>query len=166
MSISAIVETIEELIALHDALLVTSKEKTPVLVDNRIDRLNQIVLKESKLIKQIEEINQRRVQLIGEYLLSRGYRPDPRVKVSDLIKVIFKAEEKKNLTDIHERLSNRIKELQEVNELNQNLIENSLSFVDYSINLLMDTTEQEAVYSNPHQQYYTSARSGWFDTKA
>ncbi|KRF33992.1 flagellar protein FlgN [Paenibacillus sp. Soil787] len=166
MSISVIVETMEELISLHDALLETSKEKTPVLVDNRVDRLNKIVLKESKLIKRIEEINQLRIQLIGEYLLSRGYRPDPRVKVSDLIKVIFKAEEKKSLTDIHERLSNKIKELKQVNELNQNLIEHSLSFIDYSINLLMNTPEQDAVYSNPHQQYYASARSGWFDTKA
>ena len=72
--------------------------KTPVLVSNDIDQLNMIVNRENKWVRAISEANQQRLQLVGTYLISRGYNPNPKITVSDLIKVIFKAEEKQALS--------------------------------------------------------------------
>lgn len=166
MNIATLLEMLEQLIELHQVLLVLAKEKTPVLVNNQVDELNSIVHKEHKLIKQVEELDRRRVQLTGEYLISRGYNPDPRVRVSDLIKIVFKAEEKKALSDVQKRLFDSITELQKQNELNQKLIEQSLVFIDYTLDLFVKTPEQDAFYQHPNQSPYITVRTGLFDTKA
>lgn len=166
MNLASLLELLEKLIELHQMLLVLAKEKTPVLVNNQVDRLNTIIHKENKLIKNVEEFDRRRVQLTGEYLISRGYNPDPKVRISDLIKIVFKADEKKALSDMQKRLFDSIKELQEHNEVNQKLVEQSMAFIDYSLDLFVKTPEQDAFYQHPNQSGYNPVRNGLFDTKA
>jgi flagellar biosynthesis/type III secretory pathway chaperone len=156
----------EKLVELHRELLALAKEKTPVLVHNQIDQLNAIIHKENRLIRQVADLDRQRVQTIGEYLISRGYTPDPRVTISDLIKIIFKAEDKKALMNAQKKLLDSITELRKLNEVNQKLIEQSLAFINYSLDLLVDDPDQYAFYRNPVQPTYSSARNGLFDTRA
>ncbi|MFC5448792.1 flagellar protein FlgN [Paenibacillus aestuarii] len=167
---AALIEVLEQLIELHQALLQLGKDKTPVLVKNEVDKLSSIVQKEKSLVKKVEELDRKRVQLIGEYLISRGYNPDPRIRISDLVKVVFKAEEKKALIDVQARLLESIRELQKQNEMNQKLVEQSLAFINYTLDLFVKTPEQDAFYQRPQAQQpqhaYNTVRSGLFDTKA
>jgi flagellar biosynthesis/type III secretory pathway chaperone len=166
VSIVKLIETLEVLIVVHHELMKLASQKTPILVNNRVDELNTIVHKENKLIKQIEELDRSRVQLTNEYLLSRGYNPDPRVRISDLIKIIFKADEKLALTDVQGRLVKTITEMKKINEGNQKLVKQSLSFLDYSLDLFIKTPEQDAFYQRPNHAGYSAVRNGLFDTKA
>jgi flagellar biosynthesis/type III secretory pathway chaperone len=156
----------EKLVELHRELLALAKEKTPVLVHNQIDQLNAIIHKENRLIRQVADLDRQRVQIIGEYLISRGYTPDPRVTISDLIKIIFKAEDKKALMNAQKKLLDSITELRKLNEVNQKLIEQSLAFINYSLDLLVDDPDQDAFYRNPNGQAYSPSRNGLFDTRA
>lgn len=166
MSIQPLLETIDKLQEAHEALLELAKVKTPVLVSNDIDQLNMIVNRENKWVRSIAEANQQRLQLVGTYLITRGYNPNPKITVSDLIKVIFKAEEKQALSHAQQKLLATIKELKECNYINQQLIEQSLSFIDYSIDLVLGAPEDDVVYQNPNLQAYGTKRPGIFDTKA
>lgn len=165
MSIQSLLETMNKLQEAHEALLGLAQDKTQVLVHNDIDQLNTIVGKENKWVKMIAETNQQQVQLIGAYLISRGYNPNPKIMVSDLIKVIFKAEEKQALTEAQQSLVSTVLKLKERNEQNQKLIEQSLAFIDYSLDLVLGAPEDDAVYQNPLQQK-SGNRSGIFDAKA
>ncbi|ARF68468.1 hypothetical protein B7C51_12590 [Paenibacillus larvae subsp. pulvifaciens] len=167
MSIEKMVHVMEGLIRLHRELLVLAREKTPVIVNNQVEKLNLIVHKENKLLREMNELNQERIQATGEYLLARGYRPDPKVTIRDLSRLIFKAEEKKELMELQEELMGLIEELRPINELNQKLIEQSLAFINYSLDLFIQTPEVEAVYRNP-QEASTSGVTclGRFDSKA
>src|SRR4051812_27165284 len=133
MSIKPVADISEKFIELHARLHELAKEKTPVLVSNNVDELNAILSKERRLVTQLNELDVERMQAIGEYLISHGYVPDPRIRISDLIKLTFKAEEKAMLQDLQNRLLQSIAELRSVNELNQRLIEQSLSFINYSL---------------------------------
>jgi flagellar biosynthesis/type III secretory pathway chaperone len=166
VTIKPLLETLNKLTEIHHELLVLAKEKTPVLVHNKIDKLNAIMHKENKLIKHVEELDQLRVQTTGEYLISRGYNPDPRISVNDLIKIIFKAEDKKALGEVQKGLFSIIMELRKVNEVNQKLTEQSLAFINYSMDLFVRTPEQDAFYQNPHQPTNSAVRNGLFDTRA
>ncbi|WP_079415146.1 flagellar protein FlgN [Paenibacillus ferrarius] len=166
VSIAQLLEVLENLISIHQTMLELAAQKTPVLVNNQVVELNTIIHKENKLIKQIEELERMRVQLTGEYLISRGYNPDPKVRVSDLIKIIFKAEEKKALSEVQARLLDVMTEMKKQNEVNQKLIEQSLAFIDFSLDLFVKTPEQDAFYQHPNQSGYNSVRNGIFDTKA
>lgn len=166
MSIQPLINVLDQLIALHEELLKCAEEKTPVLVKNEVTTLNDIVHKESKMVKHMEELERKRVQSIGEYLISRGYNPDPRVTVGDLIRIIFKADEKKLLQVRQQALLKIVKKLQSVNELNAQLIKQSLHFIDYSIDLIVGAPEDDAMYQNPNQQRYGQRRQGVFDSRA
>lgn len=164
MSIQPLLETMDKLQEAHEALLELAKVKTPVLVSNDIDQLNMIVNRENKWVRAIAEANQQRIQIIGSYLISRGYNPNPKITVGDLIKVIFKAEEKQALMDAQQKLLVTIEELKVSNTINQQLIEQSLSFVNYSLDLIIGPPEDDMVYRNPNQ-VRSGNRLGMFDRR-
>lgn len=165
MSIQPLITILEQLLEAHESLLELSSEKTQELVSNNVNQLNLIVNKESKLIRHISELDKMRFHEIGKYLISRGYNPNPQVTVSDLIRLIFKAEEKQALLHAHKQLMVVLEKLKEINISNQQLIQQSLSFIDYSIDLVMGPSEEDVVYRNPTLQK-SDKRMGMFDRRA
>jgi flagellar biosynthesis/type III secretory pathway chaperone len=166
MSIQPLTETLEKLIELHQVLLKLAQEKTPVIVKDEVERLSAIMSQENKLLKQVADLDRQRVERTSEYLQARGYAPNPNVTISDLIRMIFKVEDKKMMQVLQQRLLESISELRKANDLNQKLIEQSLQFINYSIDLLTGAPDQDATYRNPQQQGYGTARAGLFDTRA
>ncbi|MDD9271797.1 flagellar protein FlgN [Paenibacillus sp. GCM10023248] len=163
-SIQALLETMAKLQEAHEALHELAKAKTPILVSNDIDQLNMIVNRENKWIRAIAEANQQRIQIIGSYLISRGYNPNPKITVGDLIKVIFKAEDKQALMEAQQRLLATIEDLKKENVINQQLIEQSLAFINYSVDLVIGPPEDDLVYRNPNQAK-SGNRLGMFDRR-
>ncbi|MBP1157807.1 MULTISPECIES: flagellar protein FlgN [unclassified Paenibacillus] len=166
MSLEALLQTMAELNDVHNTLLDLAERKKHVLIHNEVEQLTQIVNKENKLLKRIGELDQQRVEATGAFLMEKGYKPNPRVTVSDLTKIIFNIDEKKMLMDEQKRLMAMIRKLRERNQLNQQLLEHSLAFVNYSLDLIVGAPEDDVVYTNPQQQTYGTKRQGLFDTRA
>lgn len=166
MSFEAVLQTMSELNDVHLTLLELAEQKKHALIHNQVEQLTQIVTKENKLLKRIGELDQQRVDAIGNFLIEKGYKPNPRVTVSDLTKIIFNAEEKRILVDSQKQLLATIRKLREHNELNQQMIEQSLAFINYSIDIMSGSDGDELIYSNPNQTTSGSNRRGLFDAKA
>ncbi|MCP3776257.1 flagellar protein FlgN [Paenibacillus sp. MZ04-78.2] len=166
MSFEAVLQTMSELNDVHLTLLELAEQKKHALIHNQVEQLTQIVTKENKLLKRIGELDQQRVEAIGNFLIEKGYKPNPRVTVSDLTKIIFNVEEKRILVDSQKQLLATIRKLREYNELNQQMIEQSLAFINYSIDIMSGSDGDELIYSNPHQTTSGSSRKGLFDAKA
>lgn len=166
MSIQSLLETMARLQEAHEELLQLAQKKTRILVENDLDQLNLIVNKESKWVRTISEANNQRLQITNSYLISRGYNPNPLITVSDLIKVIFNAQEKQGLSQAQQKLVEIINQLKSINGFNQQLIEQSLSFIDYTVDLVLGAPEDDVVYRNPSLQASGVKRQGIFDTKA
>ncbi|MNV89067.1 FlgN protein [compost metagenome] len=81
------------------------------------------------------------------------------------MKVIFKAEEKIALAESQKNLIEAISKLKERNSLNQKLVEQSLAFIDYSLDLVIGAPEDDMMYQNPQRQKNNN-RLGIFDTRA
>jgi flagellar biosynthesis/type III secretory pathway chaperone len=162
----ALLQTMTALNEIHSTLLELAEQKKQVLIHNQVEQLTQIVSAESRLLKRIGELDEERIRVIGEFMMDKGYKPNPKVTVSDLTKIIFNPEEKKQLLDQQRNLMGTIRKLREINQLNQQLIEHSLHFIDYSLDLLVGPPEDEAVYQNPQLQQRGMKRQGLFDTKA
>ncbi|SFL89025.1 FlgN protein [Paenibacillus sp. 1_12] len=165
MAFEALVQTMQELNDIHDILFELAEQKKQVLVRNDVPQLMQLVSKETKLVKQVGELDQRRIDTIGQFLIEKGYKPNPKVTVSDLTKIIFNPAEKKMLLDLQKQLIDTIRNLRESNRLNQQLIEHSLAFIDYSLDLIAGPPEDGVFYQNPQQQQ-APKRVGMFDTRA
>jgi flagellar biosynthesis/type III secretory pathway chaperone len=85
--------------------------------------------------------------------------------VGDLIKLV-KAEDEKALADKQKQLLETIEKLRELNQLNQKLIEQSLAFIEYSMDLVLGPSEDNATYQNPVHQQQGVKRRGMFDSRA
>lgn len=167
MSLEALLQTMAELNDVHNTLLDFAEQKKHALIHNEVDRLTQIVNKENKLLKRIGELDLQRVEATGAFLMEKGYKPNPRVTVSDLTKIIFNIEEKKALVGAQKQLMATIRKLRELNQFNQQLAEHSLKYINYSLDLLAGSSDDEVVYHKPHQQLNSSMKPNrLFDTRA
>ncbi|WP_159885432.1 flagellar protein FlgN [Paenibacillus puerhi] len=166
MSLDAILHTMTELNEVHDNLLDMAEQKRHVIVKNEVDKLSHLVARENKLLKRIEELDTQRIEATGNFLIEKGYKPNPKVTISDLTKIIFNIDEKRTLLEEQKRLLAKIRKLRELNQLNQQLIEHSLAYIDYSLDLMVGPPEDEVFYHNPNQPASGIKRLGIFDTKA
>lgn len=166
MAIQEIVEIMQDMTGLHQQLLELAAQKKDAIIHNQVDQLNGLVNKESRIGKRISELEEQRTFETDRYLVGKGYRPNPAITVSDLTRIIVKAGEKQALIEAQAQLLEVLEDLKEANKLNQELVKQSLAYIDYSLNLLIGA-EDEAVYHNPHQQPHgLSKRSGFFDSRA
>lgn len=166
MPLQALIQILQEQKNLHDQLLVIAGEKKDAIVRNNVEMLSQLVHKESKLVKQVSELEDKRFLEMNRYIVGKGYRISPNLTMSDMLKLVFKAEDKLAQQNLQSELLNTISKLKEANALNQQLIEQSLQFIDYSLDLLAGSDDNDAVYRHPGQQSVSLARQRMFDTRA
>ncbi|MFC7558948.1 flagellar protein FlgN [Paenibacillus farraposensis] len=135
-------------------------------MENDINSLVQHLKQESRLLKQVEELEEARMEVSYELLRERGIRSQLNLTITELARLVFDPEDKNKLLSVQSRLSHTLSELKEVNAINQKLIEQSLVFIDYSLDLLVGRPNQEMTYMHPDQKSNQLARPGLLDTKA
>jgi flagellar biosynthesis/type III secretory pathway chaperone len=166
MAIQELLLTMDKLNEIHLVMLELAELKTTVLVQNQVEKLNQIVNKETSLMKRITELDHQRIEDISRFLIHKGYRANANITVEDLVKLLFKAEEKQALKQSQKILLGTLDKLKDLNLLNQQLIKQSLAFVDYSIDLLSHVSDADIVYHHPNDRGYSGNKSAMFDAKA
>lgn len=165
MVVQELVKILQEMTSIHHQLLELAHFKKDILVKNDVAELNATVNKETKLLKQLIELEEKRKFETDRYVVGKGYRPHPSITVAELVRITTRADDKTSLTDAQEALLNVIKELDKANRLNQELAKQSMAFIDYSLNILAGV-EMESTYHNPQQQSSSVQRKSFFDTKA
>ncbi|GGD92266.1 flagellar protein FlgN [Paenibacillus nasutitermitis] len=165
MSVEIIVETLDKQAQLYALLLETAKLKTPVLVKNDVEQLNAIIQKERKLLAEAEKLEQQRMQYSHSYFQSIGVIRYKGGKIIDIIRTITSPQEKEELTRIRGKLIDLLDELQKINKLNQELTVQSLEFIDYSIDLVIEDPNEAVTYQHPMNTGYGNQRNGYFDTR-
>ncbi|MEO3947268.1 flagellar protein FlgN [Gorillibacterium sp. CAU 1737] len=163
MSIQALREEMEQLIRLHDALLELSTAKTQVLVENNVEELNRIVHKEANLVRQVTECERRRMEAIDRFLISKGFHPTPSITVTEVVRLIFRMEDKQAILQLQQELSSRLAELKKRNEHNRQLIEQSLGYLNLSLDLMIGPPDDDTVYRNPQQPGTGAYRNRFYD---
>lgn len=166
MPLQALIQVLHEQRNIHQELLEIASEKKGAIVNNHVELLNQLVNKEAKLVKHVSELEEKRMFEMSRYIVGKGYRTNPNITMTDMLKIVFKAEEKRALQSLQSELLQIIGKLKEANALNQQLIEQSLQFINYSLDLLTGADENDAVYHHPGQQSTAHKRPGMFDTRA
>ncbi|MGU3471507.1 flagellar protein FlgN [Paenibacillus sp. D51F] len=152
MRIEDIIATLEDQQALYSQLNELAEEKTPALVKGDLDVLNKILMKERKLTKTAEELETRRMTQVNIHF-SRLQLRLRTGRLSDLIRTISNPEDKQRLAEIQNALSVKLEQLKMKNDHNQQLAEQAVSFVNYSIELLSVEPEQDYIYKHPMNSY-------------
>lgn len=123
-----------EIVAMYRLILKLSQDKKKVLVSARVDELNELTKQEEGLILQIGKLESAREQVVAELAGLYG------LLAKDLTlakaKELAGGEVSAKLQAIEEELSQITAELVPINQINTELIQQSLNYVNYNLNIL------------------------------
>ena len=164
LSAKNIITTLEQLLSLHEALVEKSKTKTEVIKIGDIEALKSITNEERKLIKMVNTAQKDLLNHAKDFLEQRSILMDTPT-LQDCLPYV-KEQEYMTLTTLQTQLVEKVSLLKKQNDLNQQLLKQSLSFVQLSLDLLtpdIDTYNYERPDSSqPFEQHGRSL----FDSNA
>ncbi|CAM4280226.1 flagellar protein FlgN [Paenibacillus typhae] len=165
MALTKLLELLERLDDTHLQMLDLAAIKKQTIMDNKVDVLIDIMNRESKLVKLIGQLEEQRSEATHAFLQGVGIRSNLNLNITELSRLVFDPDHKSRLQQIQQKLSDTLQRLKQANELNQKLIEQSLTFIDYSLDLLVGRPNQEFTYHHPADKGYNNARPGLFDAR-
>ncbi|MFC5528966.1 flagellar protein FlgN [Cohnella yongneupensis] len=167
MDIRELCEALETMVLQHDQLIVLAERKKEALIGNDINVLNEVVNKESRLVKLVAEAENRRQKAVVVLLSTMGLRPQSGYKLADLIRMVTNAEDKLKLTELAERLSLKLGRLKNLGHINSRLTQQAIDFNDFSLSLLTGVyDDQDYVYKKPSDTTQGKLNLKMFDSRA
>jgi hypothetical protein len=158
MSTENLISVMKKLLKLHQSLYELSAKKTDIVIKGDMDALNQILRDEQAHITAISKFEIER-QACAEAILPGMDKPT----ISDCINAVDGAE-KDILSQLRTDLIETVSKIKEKNDLNQQMIHQSLQFVHLTMNLVAPQP-MEFNYGPPAGKT-TGPTSGLFNSKA
>lgn len=164
MSAEIIIQHLLTLIKLHKSFNEIAKSKTQVMIEGDIEKLKGILSKENKHTQAIQTVSQQIVEESKRFLTA--YQKKESSTISEVIQYAQSAEKEK-LVELKHDLEQQIIELQNQNEINQELLQQSLDFVHQSLDILMPDIESLNYSSNEENRSESRKEiKSIFDSKA
>jgi len=159
--IQAIVSKIEEMIEIHSKLNQLALDKTQAIINGDMKTLDSIVNQEEAITAHLSQLENERIKLVQAYTEENGGE-------TTFAALIERAPEevKDRLSDLHGQLAEQVFNLKNQNDLNHDLIKQSLEWVHVNLKLL---NPQPAIgnYSNPKTGQKKAAQGfSRFDSRA
>ncbi len=143
-----LVSNLKEQIEYYNELLQISTEKTKVIVSNDIESLSKINTVENMLVVRLEKLDKKNREVIGDIIMVTGKKVD-KFSVKGIVPILSK-EEGKALEKLADELVDSATKMKEVNEKNKVLVNTSLEYSDFSMNLYRELydTNVKVTYDN------------------
>jgi FlgN protein. len=161
-------ESLTGLSGILDELLLLSRDKTRLLVENKVDEIVALTSKELKAVARMDAQYGAVEKATAACLAEMGFHALTTGTLANLIKIIPRFDEKKALNDIALDLKEKHDELKERNNRNQLLARQSLDYIGYELDLISAPLQTEVTYSPSaiQQSYGENSYRRMFDTKA
>lgn len=166
MSLKQLVGQLEQLNLSHLEMIEIAETKKEAVIQNDIDTFIATMNQESKLLKRIQGEDELRAELAYAFMQERGIKSRLKLTIAEISRLVFDPDEKRELLDVHARLSETLQRLKSINDMNKQLIEQALSFIDLSMELMAHRPEQEVTYQHPGAKSYGYGQSGMFNRRA
>ncbi len=151
-------QILHNLVELHINLLEILNKKQQILIAGDNTSLLPILSEESKLIKKITDEDKHRLTALGE----DAYK----ASLTQLIEQQPDTAEKQEWITIHAQLQTLFQKIAKVNESNQQLLQQSLTYTQYMIDRLLPTSAGTGTYNAGAASKETKESVRLFDAKA
>lgn len=139
-----LIEILEEMNRVYEGMLKLSVKKKDIIVQGKVSELEKIVKTEQTLVIEAGKLENKREEIITEISKEIGINT-AEVTIKQLEKRSGKRHAK-NLKECRNKLVKTLDELKSQNELNSNLIKNSLDYIDFSLNLFSNINSDSGSY--------------------
>lgn len=133
-SLKKLKQILRKMVDVHQRLLDLGREKRVILVEGKISLLQNVVNQESLLVDQIQKLEEERKHLIECYLQEAGVSPGSST-MDSIMQSLKDQLERSILLSIVEQLRALVKEINFINDSNQQLVQMSLSYIQYAIGI-------------------------------
>ena len=160
-----LIEVLNDQAQRYEELLGLSNEKTDVIVKNDVDELQKITNLENIITSQHNKLEKKRLSLVADIteVLGLAKQKPEDVTLTYLIELMEGQEEQADLQVVGEKIRDTLDKLKEKTSFNAELIQNSLDYIEYSLNI-MRGTQQPPTYSI--KDGHVSEEFGTFDSKS
>jgi len=145
---------------LYEEMLILSEEKLSTIKNNDINLLQQITAAETAIIGKNQRLETKRVDLVKNIGIVLNKSPGE-LTLTNIAEIINSNVESKEILALRDKLKITLEALKEKNEQNKLLIQSSLDYIDFSVNLLRDQGD------NPYAFGQNTLQNGknFFDAK-
>jgi len=154
-----LIDILQNQLALYEELLEMSRQKKVFLIKNNIEAIRHITARESSLISKLQNFEREREKAVSE--LAGRLRVPPRgLTLSEIVDRMNNSPARNQLADLRMRLRAGMDELKLLNEQNKALINQSLEYIDFTMNLLRSSVSGP-IYAGAeeiHGQVFFDAR--------
>ncbi len=150
----------------YEELLKLSKEKTPVIIKGDVMVLNEMVAREQLHTDRLAVLENKRTQVVKDIatVLNKDVN---KITIKDIIDLLKgQDKEQEALADVYDKLKMTLNDMVVINDINKQLIEESLELVDFNINLINSINQfpETANYTKNANNASTFSNSS-FDAK-
>ncbi|MGX1901497.1 flagellar protein FlgN [Thermolongibacillus altinsuensis] len=146
-----LIQLLEKQVKLHKGLCKLAHEKTEAIKTSDLTKLQTIMNDEQKYVMAIRQLEAQRMNMLSVF-------PEEERTIQHCAERMQEQERKKLLTLVDE-LSETIQKLKQINELNTELIHQSLQFIHLTLDLMLPQ-EQPVTYT-PHREEDQPLRSSF-----
>ena len=125
---------LEEETAIYEEFAANSRDKTKIIIGGNIGELENLNRQEEFLIARVRKAEETRERIVSELARRFGVK-ERELTVAGLLKS-GRCSQPEKLKVCQDKMTRVLNELKSLNELNARLIENSLEYIAFSLNLL------------------------------
>lgn len=135
MSTQHIINILKNLVKAQKGLLETSIQKTEEIKAGQVDQLQATLIKERKALHNIEQIESKRIEAVNQWFVEYSL-PLEQATITEMLENLTNEHDKNELEIVATDLTETILKLKQQEQLNQALIQQSMQFVQLSLDLL------------------------------
>ncbi len=162
--IQQLLENLSEQIAFYGKLLAFSQEKKTVIIKNDVSGLQRVTSDENVIIGRLQKLDKGRESLMMDMADVLGIDKKT-MTLTVLIEKLKSQKEAEPLSELRENLIALTAELKQINDQNKELIDSSIDYINFSMNLLQGTIGGNSSYYDSRGQEINAGNRGFFDAK-
>lgn len=148
-------------------LLELSNQKTEIVVQNKVDDLKPITNNEQRLATNLLKLEKTREELVNDIAIVLNI-DKKQLNMTSLIELLKTAEDDQNrLKELKKSINDILVQLKEKNDQNKMLIEQSIEYIDFTVNALQSTkfNAKNKGYASKGNEVEGYGENRFFDAK-
>jgi len=159
--VATIIQSLQNLIHIHASLIDVSQQKTSVIKEGLIDKLQPILSQERQAVQMLEKAEGKRQQAVEQWYKDNHLTSDT-MTITHMLDILAPSEERHQLEEATTELTHLLTELKRQEQLNHALIQQSMQFVQMSLDMMQPTIKN----MNYGDQNKHQSKRSVFDSKA
>lgn len=158
-----LLDTLKEQNNIYQSLLDIASKKKVSIIENDINSLQSFVKEENVYVGRNQRLEKKRIELFKDIAMVLGKNKE--LSLKEIIECMKGQDGEKELIEIREQMLDILPKLKSLNNQNQELIQMSIDYVDFSINMIRSTNANSPTYYDLSGNEINSMDKKMFDAK-